>query len=305
MFETIRYWAERASQLNSEKSLARWLNRIPLAFFRVLCEIVGTFIYWQNRSLRFTIIENMDQILGQHAKRLRKKQARLYFVNLVKTLLEILVLTRRFVALPGKLNRLFDVQGEESIANALKAGRGVILYSPHLGNFFFYYWYLSQKYDCLTVATAQPDIRFLYEIYAQLGCKGMDYDKTPPLQMVKQLKTHLANNGVVMLLGDFYRDHFPNTKWFGKTTKSPMGAAVLALEQQVPIIPFYGKQLGGFTHQLVFHAPISIYDQFTKNERLEATNYLNQTMERMVREAPEQWFYWFSVHERFVELKSQ
>jgi lauroyl/myristoyl acyltransferase len=302
MFDMIQAWAERVQQHEMEQKYLKWADVLPLPLFRFICYVIGIFIYLNQRTLRLTIIDNMNQLLGKRARRLRKRQVRRYFIHLTKTCFEILILTRRFRSSAVQLKRLFKVQGEEHIVQALQSGRGVIVYSPHMGNFFFYYWYLSQRYPCLTVATPQPDIRFLYDIFAQLGCQGLDYDRTPPVQLFKRLRQHLEGNGVVMLLGDFYREQFPQASWFGKTTKTPIGAAMLALEKQVPIVPFHGRQLGGFRHGIKFEEPIYLHEQFAREDRLAAMNYLNLQMERMVRETPEQWFYWFQAHERFEEL---
>lgn len=120
--------------------------------------------------------------------------------------------------------------------------------------------------------------------------------------MMKTLKRHLSANGVLMLMGDFYREHFPDSEWFGRKTKSPLGTVTLSLEMKTPVVPFYGWHHKGFVHRLVFGRPLYLYHLYDKLQKAEALDHLNLTLEEMVRSVPEQWFYWFNAHERFRGL---
>ncbi|UUZ79261.1 hypothetical protein LJK88_29220 [Paenibacillus sp. P26] len=139
----------------------------------------------------------------------------------------------------------------------------------------------------------------MYLKFLNLGCPGLDYDNTPPLELYRRLKKHLAAGGVVFLLGDFWRPSFPVSRFFGRRTRTPEGAAMLAIEQQVPVVPFYGFRERGFRHRLIFKEPLYLYSSFTRATRTDAANLLNRFMERVIRERPEGWFYWFNAEERW------
>ncbi len=120
--------------------------------------------------------------------------------------------------------------------------------------------------------------------------------------MYRTLKKHVQNGGVVFLLGDFWRPSFPLSKLFGRVTRTPEGAAMLALEQQVPIVPFYGFRSQGFKHRLVVGEPFILHSPETssvRSARADANLILNSFVERVIREQPASWFYWFNVHERW------
>ncbi len=220
------------------------------------------------------------------------------FFNLCATMYELLIDSP--AAQPNKSKPRFTSEGEAFLKQALSQGKGAIIFTPHTGNFFYYYWHLSQKISLHDVATAQSqELRPIYLRFEQMGCKGLDYDITPPLQMMRKLRGHLQENGVVLLLGDFYRPNFPPSTLFGKPTRSPMGAAVLALEQQAPVIPFYGCRSDGFNHKLVFGKPLHLHEEFERHQRSEATNRLNKTLEDAIALVPDQWFYWFNAEERW------
>lgn len=288
----------------------KWLSLLPdallLAGLRLLGRLMFQLISRTEAGAR--IERNIRDVLGKEASEAGRSStfrlARAYIRNGVITLFEILIGVYRLPKLQadGKLGCLFAVEGEELLVEALRRGKGAIVYAPHVGNFFYYYWYLSQAYDCLAIATAQsPELRPIYLKFQELGCRGLDYDETPPLEMVRTLRRHLAGGGVVFLLGDFYRTAFPKAELFGRSTRSPEGAAALGIEQQAPIVPFYGYRMRGFRHRLVFGTPLELHKRYGRNERREATNELNRFLEFAIRAVPSQWFYWFNAEERWQQ----
>jgi len=243
----------------------------------------------------------MQELLVTAAKRKIHTDCRKYFCNFFITLYEILCSAE----LLGKNKATFTITREEHIQEALRHNRGVILFAPHIGNFFYAYWYLSQKYDCLTVVTAgSEELRPLYLKFQELGCKGLDYDATPPLQLLRKLKQHLKQNGVVLLFGDFYRPVFPTSTFMGKPMRIPNGTASMALEDQVPIVPFFCYRNRG-CHHLVCDKPIHLNLFFRKHQLYEATCRLNLLLEKMIHQVPDQWLYWFNVDERWQDASQE
>lgn len=279
------------------KWLVRLLGFIPRSVCLFFLCLLSRLVYLCARSQREHIQQNMGELLPRLTGPERERYSREYFENLFVILYEILIDSHR---LEQTAEWRFRTVGEEVLAETLKKGKGAILFAPHIGNFFYYYWYLSKRYPCLTVVTAQSkEIRPFYLLFQQLGCRGLDYDETPPLQMMRQLRKHLENNGVVFLLGDFWRPQFPESVLFQRRTRSPGGTAILALEHKTPVIPFYGYRERGFQHTLVFRSPLYLDVEYRKDQRTEATNALNLELEKMVSEVPGQWFYWFNVDERW------
>lgn len=279
------------------------MNRLPRRPALFLCRMSGWMIYLFAASARKRVKRNMSDLLPGQSKRTIHHWCRDYFCNLAVTLYEILIDSRR---LDPMADTRFQVIGESFLQAALRQGRGVVLYGPHIGNFFLYYWHLSGRYSCLTVATAgSEELRPLYRLFERLGCRGLDYDSTAPLELMRRLRGHLAENGVVLLLGDFWRPTFPEAEFFGRMSRSPAGAAVLGLEWHVPIVPFYGYRIDGCRHRLIFGPPIRLYEEFDPSQRREAANALNRTLERAIVRVPEQWFYWFQVDERWESVCPQ
>ncbi len=282
---------------NRRQQITRIAQWIPSPMLLLFFQLLGLLIYWRANGMRMQMIRNMSELLpGISAKEVRQR-CRQYFFHLCTTLYEILFVPPM---LSYRDKSRFLVEGEAHLQEALQQGKGAILFTSHTGNFFYYYWYLTQRYRCLTVVTAKSkELRPLYLLFQQLGCEGLDYDETPPLELVRTLRRHLQQNGVVFLLGDFWRPTFPPSSFFGKSSNSPGGTALLALEYETPIIPFYGCRERGFTHRLVFAPPLPLHREFVRSERTLATNRLNHFLEDVVRRVPEQWLYWFNVQERW------
>lgn len=296
MYLWIRKLTENRQQLARTGRIVRLL---PSPLIKFLCCLTGCLACLLANSFRKQVSQNMSGIMKDQSRLFITRCCLRYFINIPITIYEILNASR---LLDKSSDRLFEAEGESNLKEALNLGRGVILYAPHLGNFFYYYWYLSQKYSCLTVVTAgSPELRPLYLIFQEMGCSGLDYDSTPPLELLRTLRTHLKENGVVLLLGDFWRPSFPPAVLLGQKSRSPGGTAALALESRVPVVPFYGRRTSGFRHKLVFEAPVLLYENHQRNQRLEATNTLNRFLDRAILQAPDQWFYWFNAHERWEE----
>ncbi|MEW6696908.1 MAG: lysophospholipid acyltransferase family protein [Bacillota bacterium] len=300
MYHWIAKLTESKQRLGAVRRL---IGLLPDRFICFLGWFVGWILYLKAKPLGIHVALNMAEILDSRGQREISRCCRKYFCQFPTILLEVILAPQ--ILKKDKVGQ-WIIEGEEFLKEALNLGRGAIVFAPHMGNFFYYYWYLSQRYPCLTVATGgSSELRPLYLLFQEMGCQGMDYDNTPPLELLKTLTGHLKNNGVVFLLGDFWRPSFPTAQFFGKPSRSPGGAAALALGHKVPVVPLYGWREKGGRHHLVFEAPIHLYKNFEVNQREAATNLLNVFIEQAIRKVPEQWFYWFNLHERWEPEREQ
>ncbi|PTX64373.1 KDO2-lipid IV(A) lauroyltransferase [Melghirimyces profundicolus] len=291
-------WLARVTA--GEGSLGKWSRRletIPESMALPLFQSAGWVLYGYDRDLRERVRKNLGE--WGPSRRFAKQISRRYFTHLAVLLYELLCADKF-------LNRTGDeriaISGEHHLKETLQRGKGAILFAPHTGNFFYCYWYLSRLYPCLTVATAgSAELRPLYLRFRNMGCEGLDYDQTPPITLMKRLRNHLKQNGVVFLLGDFWRPTFQPSRLFGKPTRSPSGTAVLSIEGEIPVIPCLGTRTRDYRHQLTLYPPLHLYRRYDRTRIREAVNHLNIQLEQMIREQPEQWLYWFDVHHRWED----
>ena len=304
------HWINRLTkQSRGAERFRSGILRMPRVLVFLLVTMLGWCIYVFARRTRQTVIHNMGELMPLLSASAIRMMCRQYFIHESLTVYEQTIEYRRALTRQGKNRAEFHFQGLEHLDEALRLGRGAIVYTPHIGNYFYFYWMLSQKYNCTTVCTAGSDeLRMLFVGLHQLGLKGHDYDNEPPLELVQSLRAHLKQNGVVFMLGDFWRKEFPDCTLFGKPSNAPAGTMTLALLQKVPIVPLYGRREGWFHHHMVLEPPVYLYEQFSMDRKAEAMDELARLMERMISRAPQQWLYWFNVHERWqtaVSMRSE
>lgn len=187
---------------------------------------------------------------------------------------------------------------------ALKAGTGAILVSPHLGN-----WELGglgladmgYKVNVLTFREPDEKVNALREAVRRergIGFIYVDRDDTSPLAIIEAVNA-LRRNEVLALLGE--RDGSSNTiqmDFFGKTTDFPVGPAYLALASGAPVIPVFVPLEGGKYATLMEEA---IYVQGGHGRHAEAIRAAMERLvavfERYIRRYPDQWYNFFDFWE--------
>ncbi|MNP32536.1 Lipid A biosynthesis lauroyltransferase [compost metagenome] len=80
---------------------------------------------------------------------------------------------------------------------------------------------------------------------------------------------------------------------------------MLGLETGAPVLPALCVREPDLTHRLVMEAPVLLREQFGRKQQTEAMALLNRRLEEQLLKHPEQWFYWFNVHERFAGDRRQ
>lgn len=295
MYEIIR---RIASNENLITLLSRVINLMPHSIMTFTCRQAFATFKWAKPQMYNQILNNMQEILAPYYSQTEIQHfCNKYYENLILTMIEILFMSS---SLSSKIDSFIEVKGQYNLDLTLDSGNGALLFSSHTGNIFYYYYYLSRHYPTLAVATAMDsNLHKIYMIFHRLGCQAIDYDTANKREMLKSIKQHLSNNGIVVLFGDFWRPDFPESLMFGRTTRTLRGTAGLALNNRVPVIPFYGYRTQGFKHKIIFEKPEYLNQDFNLNQKQDATNYLNGFLEAFIITEPSQWFYWFNSHERW------
>jgi KDO2-lipid IV(A) lauroyltransferase len=291
----------KGSRLQHATRLAMALPR-PVMFGIV--SMAGYAAFALAGQTRRRIIRNMAALLPATSRTARWRLAARYFAQECLTIYEQGIEYRRGLmgqGVGGARGRVaFDVHGLEHLDAALSRGKGAIVVTPHVGNYFYFYWWLSSRHRCLTVATmGSAEIRQLYLGFEALGLRGFDYDNDPPLTIFRQLRKLLDGNGVVFLMGDFARPGFPQGTLLGKPSGFPAGPAALALESGAPVVPMAGARLTWRRHRMTFMPALDLAGRYGPDGKGRALEEIARAMETIIREAPDQWLYWFNIDERW------
>ena len=156
---------------------------------------------------------------------------------------DIMLMTR--LSGPGLHALVGRKSASKPMDDALTAGTGAILVSPHLGN-----WELGGLgladlgYPVNVLTFREPDERFNNERERLRAARGIrfiyvDRDDPSPLAIVEAVNA-LRRNEVLAILGD--RDgssHTIRMDFFGRPTNIPVGVAYLGLASGAPVIPVF------------------------------------------------------------------
>ncbi|WP_052947569.1 hypothetical protein [Aneurinibacillus tyrosinisolvens] len=136
-------WIEKVTK-NDRLLLAinKLCKYLPRPLLLIILSLIGLLIYSCMRSVRKQITLHMRELLHEKSVLSIGQTCRDYFRNLIIVLYEIMI-DYRF--LEGLQKGRFKVEGDGFLDEALQHGRGAIVFSPHIGNFFYYYWYLSKN----------------------------------------------------------------------------------------------------------------------------------------------------------------
>ncbi len=199
-----------------------------------------------------------------------------------------LISTNRHAADTGAL--LAAVEGEEHLATALAAKRGLILLTAHLGNWELAGRLLVRRFGQPThvLVAAEPD--------PQVGefLRG-----TGPLRFVTRdhpaaavtLLTALRRNEIVAMQGDRALGTRGDLRveFFGVAAPFPLGPFVLARASGVPVVPAFCVLRDDRRYAIRVGAPIRV----AAEGEADALKGWVQLLEAEVRRHPEQWFNFF------------
>jgi Kdo2-lipid IVA lauroyltransferase/acyltransferase len=273
---------------------------VPRAIYPPFAFFWGGLFYLLLPGKRQAIRANIRVITG------RVKVERLVFATFYKfarnwpdVMLMIRLSGPRLEALIGRRT------SSRPLDDALAAGNGAILISPHLGN-----WELgglglaAMGYRINVLTFREPDVKvneLREEVRRRRGINFIyvDREDTSPLAIIEAANC-LRRNEVLALLGD--RDgssHTATFDFFGRPAQIPVGAAYLALATGAPVIPVFVPLEGG-RYATIMEEPI-FFSAGRANRGIaihEGTAGLLKVFEQYIRAYPDQWYnfydYWGS-----------
>ena len=181
--------------------------------------------------------------------------------------------------------------------DALAAGTGAILISPHLGN-----WELGGLgladlgYPVNVLTFREPDEKvnaMREQLRRERGIKFIYVDRndTSPLAIIEAVNA-LRRNEVLAILGD--RDGSSHTMpldFFGRQTNIPVGVAYLAMASGAPVIPVFVPLERG-TYITIMEEPIFFRGSHGQHAVAIRTGMeqLMDVFEHYIRKYPDQWY---------------
>ena len=187
--------------------------------------------------------------------------------------------------------------GLENLDAALSMGKGVILVTPHFGNWELGGIILSLKRYSLNVVTLKDENQTINNFRERIRKKNnitSIYVADDSIHTAINIITALKNNETVAMLGD--RDGSSKTvevNFFGRKIKFPSGVAYVALASGAAVVPVFVVLRKSGKYQGIIEKPL-LSSQYKESSRSEAVNKVAQDIacvfEQYIREYPDQWF---------------
>ena len=192
------------------------------------------------------------------------------------------------------LRRTTEIHGAEHLEEGLAAGKGMLIFTGHCGNWEWLAYAAGTLGLDVTVLQRdrdEPDFnRFLRNCTNTAGMRTIGRGSTAgALEMFRALR---RGGLLAFLIDQNIRAESVKVPFFGKPALTPIGPAKLAVRAEAPVMICFierrhGKQI------VTFHKP------FIGTDPVEVTARLTAAIEEHVRRVPEQWV-WFRV-ERTAE----
>jgi KDO2-lipid IV(A) lauroyltransferase len=187
-------------------------------------------------------------------------------------------------------NGRFRLDGRDLVDKALAAGKGVVIGTPHLGNWDLgAAWFAAHGYQPTTVVEPiePPELFEWFCSYRRaLGMGIVPLGPDAGTILLKKLREGL----MVGLVCD--RDLTRNgieVEFFGERTTFPAGPATLALRAGAPLMPA-ANFFEGDAHRCIIRPPLDTTRQGTVREDVaRITQALAAEFEVLIRRAPDQW----------------
>lgn len=255
---------------------------------------IGFYLFrgFRNRSIANIRIALGDGLRSREISAVARQSLRNFF----RACVEIGVAA---VATDAKLKAEIPIVGRKNLDVALAKGKGVLLLSAHLGNFFLVGCRLALEGMPTFVLVNQPrDGRFaeLMDDY-RLRVRQKTIHARPRPRALRELTEVLRRNQIAVIIADEYRRGSGiEVPLFGKRVIARRGAVSLALRTGAAVVPACMVRQADDSLRLVIEPELELArDERNAAAIRENTVRITRWLERTVRSYPEQWN-WMNIH---------
>jgi KDO2-lipid IV(A) lauroyltransferase len=253
--------------------------------------ILGFIFYYLDKRHRRLALTNLKMAFGpERTPRELKRIARRSFMHFGELLAEIIKFPR---LKEEKKGRLFLVEGEENLLEALGKKKGVLFFSAHYGNWEIAPYFLTKK-GKINVVARPLDNRLLeaqlLKLRRSLGTKVI-YKH----QATKQILQSLREKEMIALLIDqnVLQSQAVFVDFFGKKAATTPSLAAFFLRTRSPLLPAFCYPISHHVYRLKIFAPLkfSLEKDYEQNI-LKITQICTKIIEDQIRKNPRYWL-WF------------
>jgi lauroyl/myristoyl acyltransferase len=272
-------------------SLAAFLARVvPLRSGYFLAERGGDVFFLLSRKRRTAVYNNILRATGapQNKNQIRR-EVRYVFRNAAKNYFDITKLAQMDLEnTDGKVK----IEGLEHLTAAVKAGKGVIIATAHLGNFEFAAHVVAARgFEMKILIEAYDDSNpFLRKLAGMRQGKNIKILPVDMRGMKECLKSLLRGGTVTIVCDRDLQGSGLKTAFFGRETSFPVGVVDLAFRTGAAVVPIFSLRGPHNTTTIVVEPSLKLIETGDPDEALKANlASLVAVLEKYIRKCPEQW----------------
>ncbi|MDA8189533.1 MAG: hypothetical protein M0T85_15450 [Dehalococcoidales bacterium] len=262
---------------------------LPLRFGYWLATVIAGISFVVQTRARRNAENNLRHVLGPAASRSELEETtRMVFENSAKNYYDLF-------RVPGMdldtIKRTVEVRGMENLLGALRAGKGAILVSPHMGNFDLAAQVAAPYSIKVTIPVERLKPQKLFDLITSTrAAKGV---RLVPVGggALKAIYQAIEANELVAIAAD--RDVMKNgieVEFFGEKTTVPEAPALIASRTGAAIIPAYSVRHPDGTCTIYVEPVLQLRSSDNPRDDVRVnTQMITGVMERFIRENPEQW----------------
>jgi KDO2-lipid IV(A) lauroyltransferase len=244
---------------------------------------------WFATGLNVKIIKkNISIVLGlSQDSRGNRDIAKKVFINWGKNIIDFL---KHSIISSERLRQRVEIKGLENLDSALQKGKGVVIFTAHIGNFEWGACRLAvdgyKIWGTSLVRKNKLVNRFFESKRKSKGLKTLYINR-----MLKVFKI-LKNNEIIAIPTDWDpTGHAARAfKFFGQTAYLPTGALQIALKSGASLVPSFIWRKDKYNHLLIFEEPIDLIREGGKEELISRNMVkILAVMEKYIKDHISEW----------------
>src|SRR5437667_4152393 len=270
------------------------IPRLPGWLIPVLADVTGLMAFLIVAKARKQATSNIIHVLGKEVvgssagrRRLRRTVIQM-FQNNVRNYLDLFTLP--YIP-PEKILNVMDIEGIEHLEDALALGKGVILFSAHLGPFNYLAQWISIKgYQLIIPVEHLKDERTLDLTLKLRNSQGVQFLPLGGSAPMRTIIKALRNNQIVLITADRAIEGESVEKlFFGELARLPIGPVSLSQRTGAALVGACGWHTSSTCIAGKF-VPLTL--ELTEDERKKADTVMCALIKRLemyIKAHPEQW----------------
>lgn len=267
---------------------------LPRSLVLRLGEVIGLAFYALDGPHRRLTQENLSRAFPHRDARDTRRTTRAVYVHFGRLLVEVL----RFSAMSAdEVKAACEFEGHERVAEAYRAGRGVLFFTGHFGFWELHALAHGAAFAPIAVvarALDNPRLHQRLERFRTSTGNQVIYRRGGLRRILRALN---ENRGVAILIDQHIQGaDAVMVDFFGRPAATTAAVAELALRMRTPIVPVFALPLPGGRYKMVYEHPVDLPERDEPDAVRELTQRCTDVLEMYVRRYPDLWLW---MHRRW------